>query len=137
MEASPEIEELVVAWFAAATRGDASIIDRHVSLSPAACLIGSDPGEYLLGGDEIARFLRGEVEGAAGKVTFAPRDVRALSEGGVGWATALLTITLPDGRHVSPRWSAVVHREDGAWRFVQTHASIGVANDQVGWVYPD
>lgn len=32
-------------------------------------------------------------------------------------------------------WSAVFHNEDGVWRFVQTHASIAVPNDQIGWVY--
>jgi hypothetical protein len=53
----------------------------------------------------------------------------------VGWAATRLTITLPDGGQVSPRWSAVFHREDGEWRFVQTHASIAVPNDQIGWVY--
>jgi hypothetical protein len=55
----------------------------------------------------------------------------------VGWATTKLTITLPDGRHVSPRWSSVFHREDDTWRFVHTHASIAVGNDDVGWIYPD
>lgn len=137
MEPSREIEELVISWFASASRGDASIIDRHVSPDPAASLIGSDPEELIEGGEEVSRFLHGEVSGAAGNVTFTPRDIRAFSEGTVGWATTLLTITLPDGRRVSPRWSAVVHREEGVWRFVQTHASIGVPNDQIGWVYPD
>ena len=41
------------------------------------------------------------------------------------------TITLPDGRPASPRWSAVFHREDGEWRLVQLHASIGVPNEEV------
>jgi hypothetical protein len=81
-------------------------------------------------------FLSGEVEGAAGNVRFTPHDTQAFSEGTVGWATTHLTITLPDGRHISPRWSAVFHKEDGVWKFVQTHASIGVPNDEVGWHYP-
>ena len=54
----------------------------------------------------------------------------------MGWATAIVTITLPDGKHVSPRWSSVFHEEDGVWKFVQTHASIGIANADVGWEYP-
>ena len=58
-------------------------------------------------------------------------------EGDVGWASALITITLPDGRRVSPRWTAVFRRDDGQWGFAQIHASIGIANDAIGWVYPD
>jgi len=135
LQRSLELEELVRTWFAAASIGEASVIDRHVSRDPAARLIGSDPTERYAG-EEVARFLRGEVEGAGGKARFTPTETEAFSEGTVGWATTLLTITLPDGRSVSPRWSAVFHREDDEWRFVQTHASIAVPNDEVGWQYP-
>ena len=137
MDRSPELEQLVAAWFAAASSGDASLIDAHVSLHGGTRLIGSDPGEVFKGGSAVAEFVRGEVEGAGGDATFAPSDTEAFSEGSVGWATTNVTITMPDGKHVSPRWSAVFHMEDGVWRFVQTHASIGIANDEIGWVYPD
>ena len=135
MERSPELEGLVSAWFQAASRGDSSVIDRHVSHEAAVRLIGSDPAEWLAGAD-VAEFLRGEVTRSGGKAKFSPADTEAFAEGTVGWATTHLTITLPDGRSVSPRWSAVFHKEDGAWKFVQTHASIAVPNDQIGWVYP-
>jgi ketosteroid isomerase-like protein len=134
MQRSPEIEELVAQWFDAATRGDASLVDALVSSDPGTCLIGSDPDEWLRG-SEVADFLRGEVTGAGGEVQFSPAGTEAYQEGTVAWATTRLTITLPDGGHVSPRWSAVFHREGEAWRFVQTHASIGVANEDVGWIY--
>ena len=137
MHRSLEIEQLVRAWFDAASRGDAALVDAHVSLADATRLIGSDPSEIYAGGLAVVEFLKGEVESAGGHATFAPADIEAFSEGTVGWATTRLKITMPDGKYVAPRWSAVFHREDGAWKFVQTHASIGVANDDVGWVYPD
>lgn len=124
----------MVAWFAAASSGDASVIDRHVSRDVAVHLIGSDPAERLAG-PEVAEFLRGEVTRSAGTATFTPSDTEAFSEGNVGWAATRLTITLADGRSVRPRWSAVFHKEDGVWKFVQTHAAIAVPNDQIGWVY--
>ena len=136
MERSSELEQLVVAWFESASGGDASLVDAHVSASEGTRLIGSDPGEVFAGGSAVAGFLRSEVEGAGGKASFAPSEIEAFSEGSVGWATANVTITMPDGRHVSPRWSAVFRTEDGVWRFVQTHASIGVANQDIGWIYP-
>jgi ketosteroid isomerase-like protein len=135
MTRSEEIERLVAAWFEAATRGDPSLVAAHVSHAAETRLIGSDPSEVFHGGVAVAGFLRGEVEGAGGSATFTPEAIEAFAEGSVGWATAMLTISLPDGRRVSPRWSAVLRREDGAWRFVQTHASIGVPNDQIGWLY--
>ena len=135
MERSGEIEALVAAWFQAASTGDASVIEKHVSSDDATRLIGSDPDEFLRGGEAIARFLKGEVEGAAGKVRFTPSETEAFSEGTVGWATTRLTISMPDGRRVSPRWTAVFHKEGDVWKFVQTHASIPVPNDQIGWEY--
>ena len=116
-------------------RCDGAVVDRLVSRDPGARLIGSDPAERFAG-EEVARFLRGEAESAGGNATFTPTETEAYREGTVGWATTLLTITLPDGRSVSPRWSAVFHVEDDEWKFVQTHASIAVPNDEIGWRYP-
>ncbi len=137
MQRSPELEQLVADWFRAASRGDSSLVDAHISLDDDVRLIGSDPAELFRGGSAVAEFLRGEVEGGGGAATFAPAGTEAFSEGTVGWATTRVMITLPDGRHVSPRWSSVFRLEDGVWRFVQTHASIGVPNEEIGWVYPD
>ena len=136
MHRSPEIEALVARWFDAATRGDASRVDALVSPDPGTCLIGSEPEEWLRGGPAVADLLKGEVAGAGGKASFSPEDTEAYEAGTVAWASSRLTITLPDGRHVSPRWSSVWHREGEDWRFVQTHASIGVGNEDVGWIYP-
>jgi len=137
MERSSELEQFVAAWFGAASNGDPSLVNAHVSPSDATRLIGSDPDEVFKGGAAVSAFLEGEVNGSGGHASFAPTDIEAFTEGTVGWATTNVTITMPDGKHVSPRWSAVFRREDGVWRFVQTHASIGVPNDEIGWVYPD
>lgn len=134
MERSSEIEELVADWFAAASRGDGSVVDRYVPADPAVLVVGSDPNEWIKGGELVAEFLRGEVTGAGGDVTFTPSETEGYSEGDVGWAATRLTISLPDGKRIHPRWTAVFVRQDG-WKFVQTHASIAVPNDEVGWTY--
>jgi len=135
MERSPELEDLVRAWFEAATKGDPSLAERHVSMGEETRLIGSDPDEWFRGGDAVSKFLLGEVFGAGGNATFSPSETEAFRQGDAGWATTRVTITLPDGGTVSPRWSSVFVREDGVWRFVQTHASIAVPNDEIGWQY--
>jgi hypothetical protein len=83
MQRSPELEVVVRAWFEAATRGDASLVDVLVSPGAGTRLIGSDPGERFSGGIAIAEFLRGEVEGAGGQAKFAPPETEAFSEGAV------------------------------------------------------
>jgi hypothetical protein len=136
VDRSPELEQLIVGWFEGASRGDHSLVDAQVSPSEFTRLIGSDPVEVFSGGAAVAQFLRGEVENAGGKATFSPSGIEAFSEGTVGWATTNVAITLPGGKHVAPRLSAVFHLEDGAWKFVQIHTSIGIANEDVDWVYP-
>ena len=42
MEPSSEIEQLVTSWFGAASHGDASLVDRHVSASDRTRLVGND-----------------------------------------------------------------------------------------------
>jgi ketosteroid isomerase-like protein len=131
---SAELEQVVAAWFDAACRGDAAAVARHVSSDDATCLIGSDPAEWFRGSAAVMAFLEGEIKGAGGAARFIPSQTEAFSEGSVGWATTRLTIRLA-GRQIAPRWSAVFHREDGAWKMVQVHASIGITNEQVGWTY--
>lgn len=135
MEPAPELVQLVQDWFSAASSADTSLIARHVADSESARLVGSDPDEWLRGGDTIATFLRGEVESAGGEVTFTPSETEAFRSGDVGWAATKLTIAMADGRKVTPRWTSVFELNGGVWHFVQTHASIAVANDDIGWAY--
>ena len=135
MEPSPEIEQLVTSWFSAASHGDASLVDRHVSASDQTA-----PRRQRCAGVAPRRARRrcvprGEVEGAGGSVTFTPSETEAYREGSVGWAATKLTIRLPDGTHVAPRWTAVFVSRDDVWQFVQTHTSIAVGNDDAGWTY--
>ena len=68
-------------------------------------VVGSDPDEWIKGGELVAKFLRGEVAGAGGDVTFTPSETEGYNEGDVGWAATKLTISLSDGKRILPRWT--------------------------------
>ena len=127
MDASAELREIIAGWFRAVEAGDTAWRDRHVSRHPDLRIVGTDPAEWL-SGEAAYAFLREEAATVGGRVKVTLRDVEAFAEGPVGWGVARPVIALPDGSSVSPRWSAVFRREDGAWRLVQLHASIGVGN---------
>lgn len=136
MQESPELRKIIAEWFEAAAKGDTSWRDRHVSREPETRIIGTDPDEFL-SGPRAYEFLKKEAEAVGGKVRVTVGHVEAFQEGDVGWGVALPTITLPDGKAVTPRWSAVFHREGGAWKLVQLHASIPVGNAaSFGDVFP-
>jgi ketosteroid isomerase-like protein len=128
MEASDEIRDVIAGWFSAAASGDAGWRDRHVSRRADLRIIGTDPDEWLTG-QPAFDFLRNEAETVGGRVSVVLREVEGFREGDVGWGAAVPEITLGDGSKVSPRWSAVFHREDGAWKLVQLHASVAVSNE--------
>ena len=128
MQPSAELRDVITGWFKAAESGDAAWRDRHVSNHPSLRIVGTDPDEWLKGEPAYA-FLKNEAATVGGRVKVKILEVEAYEEGSVGWGLALPEITLLDGQKVTPRWSAIFHREDGKWRMVQLHASIPVGNE--------
>jgi len=128
MQASTELRNVFHAWFRSVAAGDASWVERHVSSRSGVRLVGIEPAEWLEG-PEVAGYLKSGAAGLGGVVQVAPGEIEAYSEGTVGWGLACPILTLSSGRQLSPRWSAVFHQEDGAWKLVQFHASLGMANE--------
>jgi hypothetical protein len=129
MQPSPEIEAVIRAWFDHVARGDASWLARHLSSDPQLRIVGTDPDEWLQG-EAAAGLLRQDLESLGGNVTVDVHDAEGYSEGDAGWGVARFTINLGEMK-ISPRWSGVFHREDGEWKAVQVHASIGISNEQI------
>jgi ketosteroid isomerase-like protein len=104
----------------------------HVSLQAGTRLIGTDP-EEVLAGDAVARFLRNEATALQGRAQVDPGEIEAFVHGDVGWGFARPVVSFTDGPSVSPRWTAVFQREEGTWKLVQLHASVSIANEDVGF----
>ena len=130
MQPSSELSTIIAAWFESVVKGDPSWVDRYISRKAGTRLVGTDPNE-LLAGEQVAEFLKEEVQAMGGVVKASVGEVEAYQEGSVGWGLARPTLTLPDGKQVFPRWSAIFHQEDGEWKLVQLHASIGISNEEL------
>jgi hypothetical protein len=130
MQPSSELSGIIAAWFESVSKADPSWLDRHISRKVGVRLVGTDPNE-LLAGEQVAKFLKEEVQAMGNTVQVSVGEVEAYQEGSVGWGLARPTLTLPDGKQVFPRWSAVFHQEDGEWKLVQLHASVGISNEEL------
>ncbi|MEX2555213.1 MAG: nuclear transport factor 2 family protein [Actinomycetota bacterium] len=130
MERSPELEEVIVDWWDAFSRGDGSWFDRHVSRGAAVRLAGTDSNEWLAGG-RVGEFLKGAVEALGGTLKISPGEPVAFREGNVGWGNTRPTLTLRGGNEINFRWSAVFRREDGEWKAVQIHASVAIPDEEL------
>ena len=134
MMRSAELRDLCVALSEAHSHADAPFIERHVSGQEGVLSIGSDPNEWTEGEQVLEAFrqaLQGDdVRSSPSEDDFI-RELDAFVEGTVGWASSRFRWMSKDGSEIPMRWTAVFHREDGEWKMVQAHASVGVPNEEV------
>jgi ketosteroid isomerase-like protein len=129
MERSTEVEQLVRSVSDAMLRGDPGPALASVSNQPGTTMIGSDPSEWWVGHDTIVNAMQADFEAnAPGGGT---REVEAYEEGSVAWATMRGDFVGPNQERVEFRQTIVLRREDGEWKAVQAHASIGVPNEEM------
>lgn len=57
---------------------------------------------------------------------------RGYSDGVFGWFEDRALVTFADGESASVRVTGVVRYEDGRWRLVQVHTSVGLPNAELG-----
>ena len=129
MERSAELHDIIVAAFEDYSSENASSIERHTSREDEVRLIGTDPDEWFVG-EQVAGVLMREAQDPSFRVS-SLGGLEVFVEGSVGWASARPTWVMDDGREVPSRWTAVFHREDGEWKMVQAHTSVGVPDREL------
>jgi ketosteroid isomerase-like protein len=130
VQRSPEIENLLRDMIGALERGDVAAIERMTSRQAGVVAIGSDPGEYSREFDDVMRLMGESTPDASTHIRARLDDVRAYEQGDIGWADGTGGFQR-EGETVEVRMTAVLRREDGEWRAVQSHASIGVPNEHM------
>ena len=129
MERSPELRAVMLRFYEALSSGDVSFLDRHFSTSGEVRGIGTDPEEWWAGG-RLVEVWKEQIEAMGGSMPLAAGDPEAYTEGSVGWVADQPTLKMPDGSDMPVRFTAVFHRENGDWKIVQSHGSLGVSNDE-------
>lgn len=129
MERSDELRNVVQGMFEAASRQDPSRVERHTSSHEGVLMIGTDPNEWTEGGQRVAEESRQEMQDST--IEFSAGEVEAFVEGTVGWISSRPVWTLDDGTQIPARLTAVFHQEDGEWKMVQGHVSVGVPNEEL------
>jgi hypothetical protein len=130
MQRSPELEKAVREMIDAMQASDVPAMERILSRAEGSVLIGSEAAEYTRDIDEMMRIMRDSTPDQGYHITVTLDDVRGYQEGDVGWVDGTGRFER-EGQSVEVRMTGVAHREDGQWRFVQTHASIGVPNEHM------
>ena len=127
MEPSPELRDLTLRIARAVGAGDAEFLTRHTSRQAGVAFLGTDPDEWWT---DLAGLRRALAAQRQAGVDVVPGEPLAYREGDVGWAVDRgLRFRLGD-REFPFRLSVVYHREDGEWRMVHFHSSVGVPNEE-------
>lgn len=127
MQRAPELRDVAMRFYDALSRGDADLVERLTSRQAGLVFIGTDPNEWV---EDVAG-IRRLVQAQAGVgVTVVPGDALAYQEGSVGWVADRGSFRLRDGDAIPFRLTAVFRQEDGDWKLVQAHASVGVGNEE-------
>ena len=136
MRESLELIALVERMYAAQAAGDVDWLAALLSTSDGALTIGTDAAEWWEGPQIRDRWLA-QLAAGIGEARMTATRLRAFEEGDVGWAADEPQVVLPDGTTLTMRSTAVFLREDGEWRLVQGHSSLGVPNaDSFGMDLP-
>lgn len=138
--ARADVRDEVVAFLqqynAAYESGDLTALLAATSDDPGVSSIGSGPGEFFRGRQAIDQSIRQTLADVKG-VSLKFQDIEVSSRGEVAWlaATCFVQTETKDGRVIRApaRFSAVLLRENGQWKFHQTHMS--VASNQLPY-YP-
>ena len=129
MERSTELEAVVGRLFAAMNARDLPTVLNLFADGPGVVHIGTDPDEWW-SSFPAAIFEAQLREFEAGGAAYDVGEIEAYCEGTVGWAACRPTLQLADGSTAAFRCTAVLHLDRGVWRFVQTHLSTGVENEE-------
>jgi hypothetical protein len=133
MEHSDELRDLTLRFYEATATGDPSFLERYVSRQEGAVFVGTDPNEWWEGFEALAEAMRAQAEAmGGGGLQIVPGQVHAYREGSVGWAIDRdPSFRLPDGTEIPFRNTVVFLQEDGEWKLIHSHSSIGVRNEEM------
>jgi hypothetical protein len=120
----------LMAMVEALNNGDRNGVAASLSTRVECTLIGSDPEEWLTGDQLLAVMDQGMLAGDSPvRVVLDDTFVHVMGE--VAWVEGRGRFIDPTSRERPYRMTAVVVREDGEWKGVQSHVSLGVPNDQI------
>ncbi|MBD0348568.1 MAG: nuclear transport factor 2 family protein [Thermoleophilia bacterium] len=126
MHESTAVRDALLGFYAAFTANDPDRFDREIlARVDDAMMIGTAPHEFHVGREKIVREF-----GMEGVGLRAGGALRAWEDGSVGWAADTPVFTLPGGPELETRMTSVWRREDGRWKLVQAHFSVGIADEE-------
>jgi uncharacterized protein (TIGR02246 family) len=126
--AQDEVRAVFDQMIEAQNAGDAERVRSMLSECPDAVHIGTDAEEWWTSKQVVDAVAAG---GGGDDIRTAADDIDVHVQGDVAWAEGRGRFTSAGGGERPVRMTGVLVREDGQWKVVQSHASIGVPNADI------
>lgn len=129
MQDSAAVAEGLQGFYERFSAHDPDAFAAVIATGPGVSVIGSAPGEGHESRDSWVAAYRDQIS-AAGIRLEGGRAPRSWEEGSVGFAVDEPRFVLPDDSFLPTRLTAILRREDDAWKVVHLHFSVGVPDEQ-------
>jgi uncharacterized protein (TIGR02246 family) len=126
--AQDEVRAVFDQMIEAQNAGDAERVRSMLSERPDAVHIGTDAEEWWTSKQVVDAVA---AVGGGDDIRTAADDIDVHVQGDVAWAEGRGRFTSAGGGERPVRMTGVLVREDGQWKVVQSHASIGVPNADI------
>jgi ketosteroid isomerase-like protein len=127
-ESQDEIRKVLDEMTEALNAGDAARLRTMVSQRPDAVHIGTDAEEWWTSKEVVDGVAAAD---SGDDIQVVTGDVGIHVQGDIAWVEGRARFTRADGAERPVRMTSVFVREDGHWKMVQSHASIGVPNADI------
>ncbi len=131
MRRSAEVRDTLLRFYEVFSAQDLQSLAQMIAQQAAEGVLAiGTAGEWLEGREQwiaATEALMHEMEGFRME---AGEEPHCYEEGSMGWVADRPKAVMPDGT-ISTRLTGVVRQEEGEWRFVHLHLSVGVPDEEV------
>ena len=130
MDPSASVRDGILRFYERFSAGDPAGFAEAIAQTEGVSVIGTGPGEGHDDRDDWIATYEQMMAGEMAGTRLEGADPRAYEEGGLGWGVDEPQFVFPDGSRLPTRLTAVLRQEDGDWKVVHLHFSVGVPDEQ-------
>ena len=128
MKRDDQLKEDVLEMYEAVSNGNEAYLENFLAKDGDVLCIGTDEKEIWSERNVIIDSLKSQ---ATSGTKIVHGNIKAYSEGSIGWVVDEPKFVVADGREAKFRMTSVFHLEQGKWKLIQTHASKGIPNSEL------
>ena len=128
MKRDDQLKEDSLEMYEAVSNGNEVYLENFLAKDGDVLCIGTDEKEFWSERNVIIDSLKSQ---ATSGTKIVHGNIKAYSEGSIGWVVDDPKFVVADGREAKFRMTSVFHLEQGKWKLIQTQASKGIPNSEL------